>query len=807
MVVENLLPTFLAWLLGPDFENAALPRFLPMAIVLAGLLVVVGSLAAGILRGSIRWAGPWAWVRAALAAIFLGWLVVPGFGSAGVLRILSIAIVLAALLADVVALAAAVRGASTRWPRLTAWAMVALAATPLVFLLILGLARWENAPSLVRGSLVSLGSRLEFTLVRVFGSGWRSAGLLSWWLVIGSLLAGFVVVGYLLATARHGPRRAWRLLNDSLANVVVDLACLSPRRLWALSWLAFRESIRRRVVVVFAIFVVLLLAAGWFLDPSTDNPAKLYVDFVLTASTYLVLLLALFLSVFSLPADIRNRTLHTVVTKPVRSSEIVLGRIVGFVLVGTLLLAAMSVVSFLFAVRGLEHTHELRAMNLQPYGEARDGKPQALKGGTESRLGHRHAVYIDPDGNGRVDPQCSHTHALEASESDGQRTYAVGWTEGMFMARVPIYGNLRFCDLNGVDREKGINVGDEWVYRSYIHGRSRAAAIWTFQNVREDMLNENGELPIEMNIGVFRSHKGNIEKTVHGSLSLRNPKTGLTVEVYAFFPSKEFVPLTLTIPRKMVKTDKQSTSSFSSARMVARKTETPDGIRYLPARDEELDKSLLKEADGRTDRRSFDLFDDLVSAGEVEVWLKCEDSGQYFGAAKPDLYVLANDASFSVNFFKGYFGIWMPMVLIVGFGVMFSTFLSGPVAMIATAGVMVAGVFKDALSEIARGPQYGGGPFESFVRIVTQDNMISPLQPGLKTTVVQMADRMSEFFLGVIGSIIPSLTEFNYTSRVAGGFDISWDPWVLVPAVRALAFLAPLFVAGCFLLKTREVAR
>ena len=636
---------------------------------------------------------------------------------------------------------------------------------------------------------------------------WLPLASLQWLVVAVCLIAGAALLGLLVTSLRYGPVRGFVMVWKAISGGVADLVRMSPRRVWALSWLAFRESIRRRVMVVFVIFAVLLLAAGWFLDPTTDNPAKLYVDFVLTASTYLVLLLALFLSVFSLPADIRNRTLHTVVTKPVRSSEIVLGRIVGFVLVGTLLLAAMSVVSFLFAVRGLEHTHELRAENLEPYGEARDGKPQALKGATESRLGHRHAVYVDPDGNGRVDPQCSHTHALEASESDAKRTCAVGWTEGMFMARVPIYGKLRFCDLNGVDREKGINVGDEWVYRSYIHGRSKAAAIWTFQNVRENMLNENGELPIEMNIGVFRSHKGNIEKTVHGSLSLRNPKTGLTVEAYAFFPSKEFVPLTLTIPRKMVKTDKQSTSSFSSARMVARKTETPDGIRYLPAREEELDKSLLKEADGRTDRRSFDLFEDLVSGGEVEVWLKCEDSGQYFGAAKPDLYVLAKDASFSVNFFKGYFGIWMPMVLIIGFGVTFSTFLSGPVAMIATAGVMVAGVFKDALSEIARGPQYGGGPLESFVRIITQDNMITPLQAGLKTTVVQMADRMFEFVLGVIGAIIPPLTEFNYTSRVAGGFDISWDPWVLVPAVRTLAFLAPLFVAGCFLLKTREVAR
>ena len=56
------------------------------------------------------------------------------------------------------------------------------------------------------------------------------------------------------------------------------------------------------------------------------------------------------------------------------------------------------------------------------------------------------------------------------------------------------------------------------------------AAIWTFQNVREDQFPAG--LSIETNIEIFRSNKGDIEKTVPGSLSLRNPTTGLLVEVH-----------------------------------------------------------------------------------------------------------------------------------------------------------------------------------------------------------------------------------------------------------------------------------
>ena len=134
---------------------------------------------------------------------------------------------------------------------------------------------------------------------------------------------------------------------------VRDLLSMSPRRVRALSWLAIKESIRRKVIVVFAVFILILLYAGWFLDPKSTNPAVLYLSFVLTATSYLVLIMALFLSALSLPNDIKNRTLHTIVTKPVRTSEIVLARILGFMTVGTCLLVLMGVISYVFVVRGL----------------------------------------------------------------------------------------------------------------------------------------------------------------------------------------------------------------------------------------------------------------------------------------------------------------------------------------------------------------------------------------------------------------------------------------------------------------------
>ena len=276
-----------------------------------------------------------------------------------------------------------------------------------------------------------------------------------------------LAVCWVVAVLRGGPIQGTLTTGKALAEIPRDLLGMSPRRVSALSWLAVKESIRRRVIVVFAVFVLILLFAGWFLDPASRDPARLYLDFVLTFTGYLTLLLAFFLSALSLPADLKNRTLHTIVTKPVRPSEIVLARIVGFTVVGTVLLALMGAVSYGFVVRGLSHTHRLTAADLQPAA----GGGKLLKGFTSKRFGHEHAATVDPaSGKGWVEPVKGHTHQLTVEGSGKTAVYTLGPPRDMLLARVPKYGKLRFKDRGGKDMEKGINVGDEWTYRSFIEG-------------------------------------------------------------------------------------------------------------------------------------------------------------------------------------------------------------------------------------------------------------------------------------------------------------------------------------------------
>jgi hypothetical protein len=609
-----------------------------------------------------------------------------------------------------------------------------------------------------------------------------------YWLavVIGVTVLG-VLASYLVAALRHGPGAAWRMTFRVLGQGIVDIVGMSPRRVAALAWLAIKESMRRRVVVVFAVFILVLLFAGWFLDPGTGDPAQLYITFVLTTTSYLVLLLVLFLSSLSLPADIQSKTLHTVVTKPVRSSEIVLGRILGFTAIGTLLLAVMGVVSYFFVVRGLNHTHTINASELAAVSQApAEGSEGVSLSGLTSRVqNHRHKVLIDASGNGEVEPANGHWHALTVEKSGDQTVYQVGPSQGALLARVPVYGTLRFRDRGGLDSKIGVNVGDEWFYRSYVMGATQAAAVWTFEGISPQKFPDG--LPVEMNIAVFRTYKANIEKGVLGSLWLRNPKTGLTVEVDVF-ESKEFDTKKVFVPRKI---------TSSSTHMIAQRIRKPDGTEVsFPT---EMDESLAKKAE-------FDLYEDLTDNGSVEVWLNCLDPAQYFGVAQPDLYLRAADAPFFLNFAKGYLGIWFQMVLVVGFGVMFSTFLSGPIAMLATLGALLGGMFIDFMWDLARGQTFGGGPIESLYRLVTQQNVMTPLDSGFQSDVTYMVDLVARGFLFVCSSILPPFGQFNYSDYVAYGFDISAS-LILIRFLTVLGYLVPVFLVGYFFLKTREVAR
>jgi len=192
--------------------------------------------------------------------------------------------------------------------------------------------------------------------------------------------------------------------------------------------------------------------------------------------------------------------------------------------------------------------------------------------------------------------------------------------------------------------------------------------------------------------------------------------------------------------------------------------------------------------------------------GRLEIIIQCLESQQYFGMAQPDLYIRAADSPFAWNFFKGYLGIWLQMALVISVGVMFSTFLSGPVALLATMFVIIAGLFSNYLVELAGGTMIGGGPFESIQRIMTQENMISPLEPGMKTNAIKAMDEATSLMLRYFSAVVPDVSSNDFVDRVACGFDVG--PALLTRCLLCeAAYLLPVILLGYVCLKQREIAQ
>ncbi|OAI57051.1 hypothetical protein AYO47_08390 [Planctomyces sp. SCGC AG-212-M04] len=194
-----------------------------------------------------------------------------------------------------------------------------------------------------------------------------------------ALIVGLVVS--LLTVGTHGPGLVWETMQRGWR----DLTQMSLRRIGAISSLTIKESFRKKAFWVLVVFFIVFLFAGWFLqddDPSRETPAKPFIAFVLTTIQWMTLPVALLLSCWGLPTDIKDRSLHTVVTKPVRRGEVVLGRIFGYGAVLTIFIVVMGIGGYFFVTRSVPPAAQKELVSRVPvYGTVafldRNGEPSA----------------------------------------------------------------------------------------------------------------------------------------------------------------------------------------------------------------------------------------------------------------------------------------------------------------------------------------------------------------------------------------------------------------------------------------------
>ena len=596
-----------------------------------------------------------------------------------------------------------------------------------------------------------------------------------------------LMVGYIISANRYGPSEGFYAVARAVRDLIrFDLPGTSANRVYALARLAFKEAIRRKVLFVVGLFLVLLLLAGWYLNPESDDPARLYISFVLTATNYLILALALFISAFSIPTDIKSKTIYTIVTKPVRATEIVLGRMIGFMAVGTVILVPMGVASYLFVSRGMSHQH----LEVVDVVEESDGR---LVGETDYIQNHKHTFSIDPDlvddqGNayGLTNIIRGHRHLVKR---DASGKFEIDPPSDALRARIPSYGEIQFYDRGGNGKNAGVDIGAERfatggygssgisrviglsrgsrkVQHGYVEGGTLGKAEFTFRNVTPDRYADG--LKLDLSLRAYRSYKGDIEAGIRGSITMKHPAKEIESNPIPFIVN-EYEVDEKTLPTTIQGTDNNET-------------------------------------------RELNVFEDLVDEnGQISLIIRCLDRSQYLGVTQSGVYLRPDENSFWWNLTKAYISIWLQMAMVIAFGVMFSTFLSGPVAMVATFACVLLGFSAEQIYDtrhfIDTGIERGGGPIESMVRLLRQDAMTTQLDVDTAAAqVIKTVDAGIVYSLDAIATALPNLPKMVGTAEyAASGFDI-FGALLLRHAAATFGYCLLAFIISYFFLKSREIA-
>jgi len=186
------------------------------------------------------------------------------------------------------------------------------------------------------------------------------------------------------------------------------------------------------------------------------------------------------------------------------------------------------------------------------------------------------------------------------------------------------------------------------------------------------------------------------------------------------------------------------------------------------------------------------------------IYVKCESEGQLLGAAEPDLYLLQNELPVTQNFLKGMVGLWCRLCIVVGVAVAVSTYLSGILAFLLTAGRYVIGLFTDHLNDLATSRNIGG-PFQSLSQIVKAEQSTVPVSDTAGARALIFGDKIAAWFFRRFQNLIPDVDSFSWDHFVAEGFNVNTE-YLVVNLLITFGYLLPWAVLAYYLMNNREVA-
>ncbi len=114
-------------------------------------------------------------------------------------------------------------------------------------------------------------------------------------------------------------------------------------RVLAIAHNTLREVARERVVLVLVLFGMTLLLGSQVLSPlALGEGRKVVIDFGLAGSSLLAAVLCVFLGSSLLHKELERKTIYSILAKPIRREEFLLGKFIGLWVTTAMLLAGMT---------------------------------------------------------------------------------------------------------------------------------------------------------------------------------------------------------------------------------------------------------------------------------------------------------------------------------------------------------------------------------------------------------------------------------------------------------------------------------
>lgn len=539
----------------------------------------------------------------------------------------------------------------------------------------------------------------------------------------------------------------------------VDLLRLRGRRVWALAKLTVLEVIRRRVVWVFLLLALVFLFGTWFIDSKPENQLRSYVEVVYLAMAVLLLFTSSLLASFSLPTDIKQQTIQTIVTKPVERFEIFLGRFLGYTAVVTVVLALMTGFSLLYIRRGVDPdaAAETEKARVPVYGDELRFEGTPTDKGENVGTEWEYRGYISGLMAGETKPQFAvwtFDH-LPAGLARRDQPVRCEFTFAVYRTTIGEINKGVFCRFEA----------ESWLWDPALRGEYEAE--------RKRLLDEQR-----------KAAQPRSDAAIADELAAK----------YGIFelPSKEvtnYHTQWFEVPAGLFRSHFRSREELRPQLEELRHKK--QGGSLSPAEARLLDR-LERDAQGEARR-------------PLTVRVRCISRTQFVGMARYDLYFLDREGSFLVNFFKGAVGIWFWTELLIVLALTCSAYLSGVVTWISVLFLFGVGMFRDFLITLAMGKNEGGGPAESLVRLFGRSNAILPLEAGTINTVALGSDQVYQWVLRRFIGFFPDVSLCDFSGFVANGFDVSTVTLVTTLLIL-VGYLLLWLVGGYYLIKSREIA-